>query len=89
MYHGYTLTTKILFKDVVATVERHAFEVPQGLAAVIHKATALASRLTGPNMLIPCMAFYLSLLRHLKSRALEQMCNMLSICFYFVLNFFF
>ncbi|XP_075883519.1 1-phosphatidylinositol 4,5-bisphosphate phosphodiesterase zeta-1-like isoform X2 [Nelusetta ayraudi] len=27
VYHGYTLTTKILFKDVVATVEQHAFEV--------------------------------------------------------------
>ncbi|XP_028287424.1 1-phosphatidylinositol 4,5-bisphosphate phosphodiesterase zeta-1-like [Parambassis ranga] len=27
VYHGYTLTTKILFKDVIATVEQHAFEV--------------------------------------------------------------
>lgn len=27
VYHGYTLTTKILFKDVVTTVEQHAFEV--------------------------------------------------------------
>ncbi|XP_047453187.1 1-phosphatidylinositol 4,5-bisphosphate phosphodiesterase zeta-1-like [Mugil cephalus] len=27
VYHGYTLTTKILFKDVIATVEHHAFEV--------------------------------------------------------------
>ncbi|KAL6106529.1 plcz1 [Pungitius sinensis] len=27
VYHGYTLTTKILFKDVVATVEQHAFGV--------------------------------------------------------------
>uniref|UniRef100_A0A3Q2T1F1 Phosphoinositide phospholipase C n=1 Tax=Fundulus heteroclitus TaxID=8078 RepID=A0A3Q2T1F1_FUNHE len=27
VYHGYTLTTKILFKDVVATVAQHAFEV--------------------------------------------------------------
>ncbi|XP_031138673.1 1-phosphatidylinositol 4,5-bisphosphate phosphodiesterase zeta-1-like isoform X3 [Sander lucioperca] len=27
VYHGYTLTTKIFFKDVVATVEQHAFEV--------------------------------------------------------------
>ncbi|KAF6718756.1 1-phosphatidylinositol 4,5-bisphosphate phosphodiesterase zeta-1 [Oryzias melastigma] len=27
VYHGYTLTTKILFKDVITTVARHAFEV--------------------------------------------------------------
>ncbi|XP_038562734.1 1-phosphatidylinositol 4,5-bisphosphate phosphodiesterase zeta-1-like isoform X2 [Micropterus salmoides] len=27
VYHGYTLTTKILFKDVITTVEQHAFEV--------------------------------------------------------------
>uniref|UniRef100_A0A8D3ADW3 Phosphoinositide phospholipase C n=1 Tax=Scophthalmus maximus TaxID=52904 RepID=A0A8D3ADW3_SCOMX len=27
VYHGYTLTTKILFKDVIKTVEQHAFEV--------------------------------------------------------------
>ncbi|KAI3371179.1 hypothetical protein L3Q82_023810, partial [Scortum barcoo] len=27
VYHGYTLTNKILFKDVIATVEQHAFEV--------------------------------------------------------------
>ncbi|XP_077424304.1 1-phosphatidylinositol 4,5-bisphosphate phosphodiesterase zeta-1-like isoform X2 [Vanacampus margaritifer] len=27
VYHGYTLTTKILFKDVIATVEQYAFEV--------------------------------------------------------------
>uniref|UniRef100_A0A3B5ML35 Phosphoinositide phospholipase C n=1 Tax=Xiphophorus couchianus TaxID=32473 RepID=A0A3B5ML35_9TELE len=27
VYHGYTLTTKILFKDVIRTVEQHAFEV--------------------------------------------------------------
>ncbi|XP_037538914.1 1-phosphatidylinositol 4,5-bisphosphate phosphodiesterase zeta-1-like [Nematolebias whitei] len=27
VYHGYTLTTKILFKDVVATVAQHAFQV--------------------------------------------------------------
>ncbi|XP_077939014.1 1-phosphatidylinositol 4,5-bisphosphate phosphodiesterase zeta-1-like [Gasterosteus aculeatus] len=27
VYHGYTLTTKILFKDVIATVKQHAFEV--------------------------------------------------------------
>ncbi|CAL8359523.1 unnamed protein product [Lota lota] len=27
VYHGYTLTTKILFRDVVSTVEHHAFEV--------------------------------------------------------------
>lgn len=27
VYHGYTLTSKILFKDVIATVEQHAFEV--------------------------------------------------------------
>ncbi|KAM9377706.1 1-phosphatidylinositol 4,5-bisphosphate phosphodiesterase zeta-1-like [Pholidichthys leucotaenia] len=27
VYHGYTLTSKILFKDVVSTVEQHAFEV--------------------------------------------------------------
>ncbi|XP_032437521.1 1-phosphatidylinositol 4,5-bisphosphate phosphodiesterase zeta-1-like [Xiphophorus hellerii] len=27
VYHGYTLTTKILFKDVIRTVERYAFEV--------------------------------------------------------------
>ncbi|CAL8375742.1 unnamed protein product [Arctogadus glacialis] len=27
VYHGYTLTTKILFRDVVTTVEQHAFEV--------------------------------------------------------------
>ncbi|XP_062276752.1 1-phosphatidylinositol 4,5-bisphosphate phosphodiesterase zeta-1-like [Scomber scombrus] len=27
VYHGYTLTTKIVFKDVVTTVEQHAFEV--------------------------------------------------------------
>ncbi|XP_013872247.1 1-phosphatidylinositol 4,5-bisphosphate phosphodiesterase zeta-1 [Austrofundulus limnaeus] len=27
VYHGYTLTTKILFKDVIATVAQHAFEV--------------------------------------------------------------
>uniref|UniRef100_A0A3Q1K126 Phosphoinositide phospholipase C n=1 Tax=Anabas testudineus TaxID=64144 RepID=A0A3Q1K126_ANATE len=27
VYHGYTLTTKILFKDVINTVEQHAFEV--------------------------------------------------------------
>ncbi|XP_058502174.1 1-phosphatidylinositol 4,5-bisphosphate phosphodiesterase zeta-1-like [Solea solea] len=27
VYHGHTLTTKILFKDVVQTVEQHAFEM--------------------------------------------------------------
>ncbi|XP_039663658.1 1-phosphatidylinositol 4,5-bisphosphate phosphodiesterase zeta-1-like isoform X3 [Perca fluviatilis] len=27
VYHGYTLTTKIFFKDVITTVEQHAFEV--------------------------------------------------------------
>ncbi|KAM3869903.1 LOW QUALITY PROTEIN: 1-phosphatidylinositol 4,5-bisphosphate phosphodiesterase zeta-1-like [Diretmus argenteus] len=27
VYHGYTLTTKILFKDVITTVEQYAFEV--------------------------------------------------------------
>ncbi|XP_046871227.1 1-phosphatidylinositol 4,5-bisphosphate phosphodiesterase zeta-1-like [Hypomesus transpacificus] len=27
VYHGYTLTTKILFRDVITTVEQHAFEV--------------------------------------------------------------
>ncbi|KAM9352195.1 1-phosphatidylinositol 4,5-bisphosphate phosphodiesterase zeta-1-like [Symphorus nematophorus] len=27
VYHGYTLTNKILFKDVITTVEQHAFEV--------------------------------------------------------------
>uniref|UniRef100_G3P6J4 Phosphoinositide phospholipase C n=1 Tax=Gasterosteus aculeatus aculeatus TaxID=481459 RepID=G3P6J4_GASAC len=27
VYHGYTLTTKILFKDVIATVKQRAFEV--------------------------------------------------------------
>ncbi|XP_030641340.1 1-phosphatidylinositol 4,5-bisphosphate phosphodiesterase zeta-1-like [Chanos chanos] len=27
VYHGYTLTSKILFKDVIATVRQHAFEV--------------------------------------------------------------
>ncbi|TMS05554.1 hypothetical protein E3U43_004804 [Larimichthys crocea] len=27
VYHGYTLTTKILFKDVITTVKQHAFEV--------------------------------------------------------------
>ncbi|CAL9696840.1 unnamed protein product [Knipowitschia caucasica] len=27
VYHGHTLTTKILFKDVVQTIEQHAFEV--------------------------------------------------------------
>ncbi|XP_030280844.1 1-phosphatidylinositol 4,5-bisphosphate phosphodiesterase zeta-1 [Sparus aurata] len=27
VYHGYTLTTKILFKDVITTVAQHAFEV--------------------------------------------------------------
>ncbi|XP_029613342.1 1-phosphatidylinositol 4,5-bisphosphate phosphodiesterase zeta-1-like [Salmo trutta] len=27
VYHGHTLTSKILFKDVIATVEQHAFEV--------------------------------------------------------------
>nr|XP_057931618.1 1-phosphatidylinositol 4,5-bisphosphate phosphodiesterase zeta-1-like [Doryrhamphus excisus] len=27
VYHGYTLTTKIFFKDVIATVEQYAFEV--------------------------------------------------------------
>ncbi|XP_008277151.1 1-phosphatidylinositol 4,5-bisphosphate phosphodiesterase zeta-1 [Stegastes partitus] len=27
VYHGYTLTTKIRFKDVITTVEQHAFEV--------------------------------------------------------------
>nr|XP_019934144.1 PREDICTED: 1-phosphatidylinositol 4,5-bisphosphate phosphodiesterase zeta-1-like [Paralichthys olivaceus] len=27
VYHGYTLTTKILFRDVIKTVEQHAFEV--------------------------------------------------------------
>ncbi|XP_029697407.1 1-phosphatidylinositol 4,5-bisphosphate phosphodiesterase zeta-1 isoform X2 [Takifugu rubripes] len=26
VYHGYTLTNKILFKEVIATVEQHAFE---------------------------------------------------------------
>uniref|UniRef100_H3BYG3 Phosphoinositide phospholipase C n=1 Tax=Tetraodon nigroviridis TaxID=99883 RepID=H3BYG3_TETNG len=26
VYHGYTLTTKILFKEVITTVEQHAFE---------------------------------------------------------------
>ncbi|XP_068579407.1 1-phosphatidylinositol 4,5-bisphosphate phosphodiesterase zeta-1-like isoform X2 [Cebidichthys violaceus] len=27
VHHGYTLTTKLLFKDVITTVEHHAFEV--------------------------------------------------------------
>ncbi|XP_036374383.1 1-phosphatidylinositol 4,5-bisphosphate phosphodiesterase zeta-1-like [Megalops cyprinoides] len=27
VYHGYTLTSKILFRDVIATIEQHAFEV--------------------------------------------------------------
>ncbi|KAM6926499.1 1-phosphatidylinositol 4,5-bisphosphate phosphodiesterase zeta-1-like [Lycodopsis pacificus] len=27
VHHGYTLTTKLLFKDVITTVEQHAFEV--------------------------------------------------------------
>lgn len=27
VYHGYTLTTKILFRDVITTVEQHAFVV--------------------------------------------------------------
>ncbi|XP_047195932.1 1-phosphatidylinositol 4,5-bisphosphate phosphodiesterase zeta-1 [Hippoglossus stenolepis] len=27
VYHGHTLTTKILFRDVIKTVEQHAFEV--------------------------------------------------------------
>eukprot|EP00063_Salmo_salar_P006611 XP_013981446.1 PREDICTED: 1-phosphatidylinositol 4,5-bisphosphate phosphodiesterase zeta-1-like [Salmo salar] len=27
VYHGHTLTSKILFKDVITTVEQHAFEV--------------------------------------------------------------
>lgn len=27
VYHGYTLTNKILFKEVITTVEQHAFEV--------------------------------------------------------------
>ncbi|XP_040894474.1 1-phosphatidylinositol 4,5-bisphosphate phosphodiesterase zeta-1-like [Toxotes jaculatrix] len=27
VYHGYTLTTKIFFKDVITTVKQHAFEV--------------------------------------------------------------
>ncbi|KAM9807850.1 1-phosphatidylinositol 4,5-bisphosphate phosphodiesterase zeta-1-like [Neosynchiropus ocellatus] len=27
VFHGHTLTTKILFKDVISTVEEHAFEV--------------------------------------------------------------
>ncbi|XP_056138285.1 1-phosphatidylinositol 4,5-bisphosphate phosphodiesterase zeta-1-like [Lampris incognitus] len=27
VYHGHTLTTKILFKDVITTVEQHAFQV--------------------------------------------------------------
>ncbi|KAK6488346.1 1-phosphatidylinositol 4,5-bisphosphate phosphodiesterase zeta-1-like [Huso huso] len=27
VYHGYTLTSKILFKEVIATIEQHAFEV--------------------------------------------------------------
>ncbi|KAK1169265.1 1-phosphatidylinositol 4,5-bisphosphate phosphodiesterase zeta-1-like [Acipenser oxyrinchus oxyrinchus] len=27
VYHGYTLTSKILFKEVIATIEHHAFEV--------------------------------------------------------------
>ncbi|KAJ0069291.1 hypothetical protein NL108_003218, partial [Boleophthalmus pectinirostris] len=27
VYHGYTLTNKILFKDVISTIEQHAFEV--------------------------------------------------------------
>uniref|UniRef100_A0A672ZLM1 Phosphoinositide phospholipase C n=1 Tax=Sphaeramia orbicularis TaxID=375764 RepID=A0A672ZLM1_9TELE len=27
VYHGYTLTTKLRFKDVISTVEQHAFEV--------------------------------------------------------------
>ncbi|XP_054887022.1 1-phosphatidylinositol 4,5-bisphosphate phosphodiesterase zeta-1-like isoform X2 [Poeciliopsis prolifica] len=27
VYHGYTLTTKILFKDVIRTIQQHAFEV--------------------------------------------------------------
>ncbi|XP_068595707.1 1-phosphatidylinositol 4,5-bisphosphate phosphodiesterase zeta-1-like [Brachionichthys hirsutus] len=27
VYHGYTLTNKILFRDVITTVEQHAFEV--------------------------------------------------------------
>lgn len=29
VYHGYTLTNKILFKEVIGTVEQHAFEVTQ------------------------------------------------------------
>ncbi|XP_069048775.1 1-phosphatidylinositol 4,5-bisphosphate phosphodiesterase zeta-1 isoform X1 [Lepisosteus oculatus] len=27
VYHGYTLTSKILFRDVIVTIEHHAFEV--------------------------------------------------------------
>lgn len=27
VYHGYTLTTRILFKEVIAIVEQYAFEV--------------------------------------------------------------
>lgn len=54
VYHGYTLTTKILFKDVVATVEQHAFEVRRCLAIIIHKAMALASWLImSPSVLLP------------------------------------
>lgn len=34
VYHGYTLTTKILFKDVIATVKQRAFEVTAG--GVLH-----------------------------------------------------
>lgn len=29
VYHGYTLTTKIFFKDVITTVAQHAFEVTE------------------------------------------------------------
>lgn len=31
VYHGHTLTSKILFKDVVATLKEYAFKVPVAL----------------------------------------------------------
>lgn len=31
VYHGHTFTSKILFKDVISTVEKYAFEVILGI----------------------------------------------------------
>lgn len=39
VYHGYTLTTKILFKDVVTTVKQHAFEVCSMLHGLVLQAS--------------------------------------------------